>query len=141
MRVEIIGEPSPQGSKRLVGGRMIEASNKVKPWRESVKYAIAAAMQDDLAQKLMGPVFIRMVFHFVRPAHHYGKGRNAGKIKASAPPYPAMKPDLDKLVRSTLDAIVQAGAMADDAQVVCLHAMKVYAERCGAIIELSEYGT
>jgi hypothetical protein len=37
LRVDVYGLPAPQGSKRHVGGgRMIEASKKVGPWREAV---------------------------------------------------------------------------------------------------------
>lgn len=34
------------------------------------------------------------------------------------------KPDLDKLTRATLDAMVTAGTIADDARVCSLHASK-----------------
>lgn len=44
---DVYGEPAPQGSKRHVGGgRMIESSAKVKPWRQDVVAAAREAMAD-----------------------------------------------------------------------------------------------
>jgi len=48
-------------------------------------------------------------------------------LRDNAPTHPHRKPDLDKLTRSTLDAIGSAGAWRDDAQVVCLYVWKLYA--------------
>ena len=51
-----------------------------------------------------------------------------------------MKPDLDKIVRSTLDALGEAGMWADDAQVTWLLAAARYAddETPGCRVELFE---
>jgi crossover junction endodeoxyribonuclease RusA len=40
--------------------------------------------------------------------------------------WPDKRPDLDKLQRSTLDALVSAGAIEDDGRVVILYAEKVF---------------
>ena len=40
-----------------------------------------------------------MNFRFVRPKSHYGTGRNAKKLKPSAPPHHTQKPDATKLLR------------------------------------------
>jgi crossover junction endodeoxyribonuclease RusA len=47
-------------------------------------------------------------------------------LRDTAPSTPAARPDLDKLLRSTLDALVDAGALADDALVVEVNAAKTY---------------
>ena len=66
-------------------------------------------------------------FVLPRPAGHYGTGRNAGRIKASAPPWPETMPDLDKLVRLIDDSITDAGTVwGDDAQVARITASKWY---------------
>ena len=81
-RVFIPGVPAPQGSKRHVGGgRLVESSKKVKPWRRAVN---------------------------------------------AAPPM-VQRPDLDKLIRSTLDGLTGA-VFVDDSQVVAVHASKRRAE-------------
>lgn len=123
--IEVRGAPAPQGSKRHLGnGRMVEMSAKVGPWREAVR---AETQRAGVALGAGVPVAVSVVFFLPRPAGHYGTGRNAGKVKLSAPCTPSTRPDLDKLVRSTLDGLKTGGAYADDAQVVTLSAGKVYA--------------
>lgn len=121
----VMGTPAPQGSKRHVGrGVMVESSKRVAPWREAV---VAQAQRDGLAGKrLTGPVSVDVLFLLPRPKGHYGTGRNADQVKPGAPKYPAGKPDLDKLARAVLDALVQAGVIGDDAQVVDLDARKAW---------------
>lgn len=117
--ITVYGQAAPQGSKRHVGnGVMIESSKKVKPWRTDVKAAATAAI-DALPgwTPLDGPLSVSMTFAFLRPKGHYGTGRNAGIVKASAPARPATIPDLSKLIRSTEDALTKL-VWADDARVV-----------------------
>ncbi|MEU9033834.1 RusA family crossover junction endodeoxyribonuclease [Streptomyces sp. NPDC048352] len=118
--VVVRGLPGPQGSKRHVGGgRMIESSAKVKPWREAVVWAaVAARTRNKGFTKLDGPLAVDMVFTFDRPKGHMGSGRNAGLVRPSAPVRPHVKPDLSKLVRSTEDALTTAGVYGDDALIV-----------------------
>jgi len=66
------------------------------------------------------------VFRLPRPKGHYGTGRNVAMLKPSAPLFPAGRPDLDKLLRSTFDALGEAGVWGDDAQVVAARGRKVY---------------
>lgn len=117
--ITVYGLAAPQGSKRHVGGGvMIESSKKVKPWRQDVKAAgleVVASMPGWVP--LDGPLSVAMTFAFLRPKGHYGTGRNAGIVKASAPTRPAGMPDLSKLVRSTEDALTGV-AWVDDARVV-----------------------
>src|SRR5690606_12970535 len=139
LMVRVHGIPAPQGSKRHVGGgRMIESSKKVGPWREAVKAAVLAAT-GRRPTTLDGPGEIVMTFFLPRPRGHYGTGRNAGRVRDSAPTEPTTKPDLDKLVRTTLDALTDVGAIRDDAQVVRIEAAKGYSrpeESPGATIHV-----
>ncbi len=139
--IRVFGEPAPQGSKRHVGhGIMIESSKKVKPWREAVKYATLTAQPDENTP-LNGAVHVMISFYLRRPQGHFGTGRNAGQLRLSAPEYPAVRPDIDKLVRSTLDALGDANTFTDDSRVVNLLAFKNYAtltEPSGADIVVRE---
>jgi crossover junction endodeoxyribonuclease RusA len=126
--------PAPQGSKRHVGkGRMIESSAKVKPWREAVR---SEALATGLAISAE-PIYLHLLFRFRRPQGH----RNAkGELKASAPKTVVTRPDLDKLCRSTLDALTGT-LFHDDAQVAFLVASKEYCltgELEGCQIEIRE---
>ncbi len=108
----VTGLPAPQGSKRFVGtsktgrGIMVESSAKVRPWRMDVKAAAEAARGSGAA--LDGPLVCSMVFTLPKPA-------SAPKRRQT---WPDRKPDLSKLIRSTEDAISDAGLWADDARVV-----------------------
>lgn len=134
LTVTVTGTPAPQGSKRgfynAKAGRvqMVESSNKVKPWRQDVKAAALNTIATTGHQQLLGPVAVDVTFYLPRPAGHYGTGRNAHQIKPSAPRWPHRKPDVDKLLRSTLDALGEAGVWRDDSQVVDVHAAKAYAD-------------
>lgn len=113
-RLFVPGDAAPQGSKRHVGGgRMIESSKAVGPWRERV--ALAAHRHG--YEVLTGPV--RVDLEFIRP-------RPVSTPKRSTPPA-IKKPDLDKLTRAILDALTGI-AYADDAQVTELHSIKRLAE-------------
>ena len=116
------GIAAPQGSKkafRTKGGRiaLVESSPNVKPYRASVASAAYAAG----AKVLHGPIFITVVFQFVRPKSHYTA---KGALRDAAPRHVG-KPDIDKLCRAVLDALTGI-AYADDSQVVALDASKVY---------------
>ena len=146
VRFDVIGTPAPQGSKRGFVNKatgkvsMVESSSeRVRSWREDVRAAALAAV--DGTGLLTGPVRVTVVFRLARPKGHYGTGRNAATLKASAPRYPAGKPDLDKLERATLDALTGT-VIADDCQVVELHTAKRYAvvgARPGAYIIVTQH--
>lgn len=123
--ITVYGTPAPQGSKRAFAVRgkggvptgrvaVIESSHdRVKSWRQAVIDELR-----DAHRTLDGPLLVEMTFFLSRPKGHYGSGRNAGKLRDSAPRRPHGKPDLSKLLRATEDAITDAGLWADDAQVV-----------------------
>lgn len=77
---------------------------------------------------ITGPVLVDAVFYLPRPKSHYGTGRNTSRLKDSAPLVPTTKPDSDKILRSTLDALTSAQAYRDDSQVVDVQARKRYAD-------------
>jgi crossover junction endodeoxyribonuclease RusA len=137
----IIGTPAPQGSKtRNRYGAVYESSPKVKPWRQDVQSAAREAMGG--SHVYVGPVIVGVRFRLPRPKGHYGTGRNAGQLRPSAPKVPDVKPDIDKLVRSTLDGMGEAGVWRDDAQVVGLWVVKEYATDTlpvGATVSVDAY--
>jgi Holliday junction resolvase RusA-like endonuclease len=126
--ITVHGTPGPQGSKtRNAAGAMYESSAKVKPWREAVKSAALDALAyDETWQPLTEAVRIDVVFTLKRPKHHFGTGRNAGVLKPAAPRFPTGKPDTDKLLRSTQDALKDAGVLIDDSCVTAVFAAKAY---------------
>lgn len=136
----VIGLPAPQGSKRHVGrGVMIESSKGVKPWRQDVAAAAAQAIAMASHFKAFAtPVKVRATFTFPRPKSHYGTGRNANILKPNAPHYVGKKPDIDKVLRSTFDALSTAGVWRDDDLAVDVKAVKVYGPQAGAHLHIEE---
>lgn len=145
----VAGIPGAQGSKRHVGnGRLIESSRKVGPWRSDVHAAALraiAAWQDqnaggaDAWQPFTGPVSVRACFDIARPQHHYGTGRHHWVLRPGAPDYVTSRGagDLDKLLRSTFDALTAAGVWLDDSQVAQVEATKQYAVTSGLLISIT----
>lgn len=74
---------------------------------------------------IYGAVRAVFKFFFARPKNHYGTGRNAGKLKESAPKYHITKPDFDNLDKFAADCL-KGIAWIDDCQVVSAHTTKDY---------------
>ena len=63
------------------------------------------------------PLRCDLTFWLPRPKSHFGSGKNAQKLKPSAPTRPTGKPDRDNLDKAVCDAITSAGVWVDDSQV------------------------
>ena len=134
--IKVAGRPAPQGSKRHVGGgRFIEASKYLRPWRTAVSTA-ARRLTPDGWHTNMG-VSLTITFILARPKSHF---RSNGKLKDTAPRLCLGRiGDLDKLVRAVFDALTGI-AYDDDSQVFDLHTERRYAigyEKTGAIITVT----
>lgn len=117
----VVGIPRPKGSLRHIGGGRLIEQNDVTTglWRSLVvAAAIKAIVTADIspAKPFTGPVEVHIDFRFTRPKKtkfaHAPIGRNVG--------------DTDKLARLIFDALVDAHVIADDSQVIDLHARKRY---------------
>ena len=116
----VLGRPVPQGSMRPIvsqstGRAFVKQSPPLAVWRADVAEAARRAGVSLEA----GPVALGAVFSFPRPKGHMGTGRNAGRLRASAPARPINRAqgDVDKLLRAVLDAL-SGVAYLDDSQVV-----------------------
>ena len=113
---EILGVPAPQGSKtRMPNGAIVEGGSRTgrakhKAWRHAV-----AAVARDIAAGLDGPLDeplrLEITFRFPMP-----KSRPALARKAGIWPH-AVKPDIDKVLRTTLDGLTDGGLIRDDSRV------------------------
>lgn len=119
IHLTIFGDPAPQGSKKIIKGRLIEASSeKLRKWRKEIARTAQEARQENDVF-FTGPVRVEVVFYLPRPA----------SVKQSKRPWPIVPPDLDKLCRGLLDGIGQSEMIwGDDSQVVALLATKCYAD-------------
>lgn len=124
--VDVVGLPTPQGSMVSNGykrGLRYTNDKVLKLWRNQLISELANAKPDDWDKQ--GAVSVSAVFRFERPKYHFGTGRNAGVLKASAPEFHIVKPDLDKVTRSLGDSIEMAGLCPDQA-IVSWNVIKRY---------------
>lgn len=139
IRFDVLGLPAPQGSKsavvvagraRVIEGRRSSGRERHKSWRTAVAEA-AAAETERRGGPIAEPVAVTVTFRMPPPKSDPYRTRHA------------TKPDIDKLLRSVLDALVVARLLADDALVWDARARKVYArgaESVGATVEIVECG-
>ena len=124
---------APQGSKKNLGnGVMIESSQRVKPFRQDVKYAAAEVIPADWDRA--ADMAVKVDFHFRRPQSHL---TSKGALTKKAPLYPIGRNigDLDKLCRSLLDALTGV-VFHDDSQVIDLVSRKRYSDSDQTIITI-----
>lgn len=137
LNVNVIGHPAPQGSKRHVGnGIMVESSARVRPWRQDVTASAIEAAERDGWVAPSGPLLVELTFTLKRPRYHYRTGAYAHELRPNAPVLVDKKPDLDKLARSTLDALTAAGVIRDDAQIARLYVIKRYGDPAGVVVTI-----
>jgi Holliday junction resolvase RusA-like endonuclease len=117
--MRVLGVPAPQGSKTLMpNGAILEGKSKVgrekhKAWRSAVA---EAALEARRATPLDGPLWLRIDLRMPRP-----KARKTAR-------YCDRRPDVDKIIRTTCDALTDAGLITDDSRIVELHVLKLYAD-------------
>lgn len=123
----IIGTPKPQPRPRAFsrGGRAGVYNPKTA---DAWKATIAASLVEYRDLQLEGRIWLNLEFRMLRPKSHFGTGRNAENLKKQAPDHHIQKPDIDNLVKSTMDAITNLGLWRDDCQVDNLITRKVWVD-------------
>lgn len=128
------GAPIPQGSVTAHATRRKDGSvfaavhyasgTKLHAWRRAIAVAARAEWGEDMTYN---PVRLHLIYYMKRPLSHYetvemvlrkGYDRVAHETQ----------PDLDKLVRATMDALTDC-VYSDDKQVMELRAFKLYVPR------------
>jgi Holliday junction resolvase RusA-like endonuclease len=131
----VYGIPAPKGSKTAFvrGGRAVvvdgsspSGRQKLASWNAEVAREAQNVFHEDL---LTGPLHIDISFYFPRP-------KSAPRSRV----FPTVKPDIDKITRSTYDAMTGV-LYKDDALIVSEGKRKLYAhdgEAPGAFIRIYE---
>lgn len=132
----VIGTPQTAGSKKgfpirrangSMGVSITDSNPKAKGWAADVKRA-ALAVVGETFPLMTGPLSVEMHFWLKRPQSHFGSGKNADTLKASAPRLPTSKPDALKLARCVEDALTQV-LWEDDAQITTEVLTKSYCDK------------
>lgn len=127
MHVDVLGVPKSQGSTRafVAKGRAYVASNHKQDfvvWRNSIVERTERMWDGEPCEMAEVILDFRLPIPKSRP-----------KYLAGFTPH-GKKPDVDKLTRAVLDALVAAGVIRDDSGVWALTATKRYADRPGVDI-------
>ncbi|WOH20144.1 RusA family crossover junction endodeoxyribonuclease [Paenarthrobacter sp. GOM3] len=124
----IPGTPVPQGSVNNYRGRIVGVTPKLREWRLKIR---AATMAKHKGEPMDGPITVSLVFQLAPPQRPRW-------------PLPAVKPDLDKLIRAVMDSLSTTkqlrGAITDDARVVHITAAKTYHGNPGVMVTISKSG-
>lgn len=139
---EVLGVPGAKGSPhaRVHNGHVVmHERTKSRSWERTVRERAVEILPSGSGPRYVQVALaVEIEFRIARPSGHWAK---RGGLKPSAPAWPSVKPDLDKLARSTLDALTGC-VFDDDARIVSLTLAKVYAMpgREGAAITVRELG-
>lgn len=147
LSIAVTGRPAPQGSHGLgSAGQFLDSSPYLAAWRQAVKIAAWRSCSQvgipPSALPAFGPgvpvIFERITF-YLAPEQCRAEGTDA----------PVGKPDIDKLLRATLDALggahdprAHARLYADDSQVVSVRLLEKLrapaSSRPGALIIVTD---
>ena len=120
----ITGSPKPQQRHRVArNGRMYDPSSKDKKqvWLQIAKHKPR--------RPLVGDIQLKLTFYMPRPKSHYRTGKRSHVLKAKAPVFHSVRPDLDNLLKMLMDTIQGKDRMIiDDSQICGLSAIKVYSD-------------
>jgi Holliday junction resolvase RusA-like endonuclease len=155
----VVGKPQTAGSKRSYvpqnkqtgqpyrdkHGRIVvstvDDNRKGRDWKalvhDQAKQAAEAGNRPVPVFSKPAAIAVTMVFIQPRPKSHYGTGRNATKLKDSAPAEPTGKPDVLKLARAVEDAM-SGVVYDDDCQITFEVIQKAYGERHECQVVISE---
>lgn len=140
MKIIIPGNPRAKmrhrtfARKTKSGKTFVGTYNPQKPDEGSFIEFLMTQIPKDL-EPITDPIYIQIWYGLPRPVSHYGTGKNAGKLKPSAPKYPARKPDIDnfeKFIFDCLNGIIYK----DDSQICSCRHDKRYSENPRTEIEV-----
>jgi Holliday junction resolvase RusA-like endonuclease len=101
--ITINGNPKPQARPRFVKrNSFVTVYDKSK---QDKKDFLTETDEVSPLEPFESPTSVEIVFAFKRPKAHYGSGRNANKLKPSAPKFHTKKPDIDNLQKFVFDAL------------------------------------
>jgi crossover junction endodeoxyribonuclease RusA len=117
LTIDVSGEPASQGSHSVIHGRIVLVNSaKHKRWRNAVAFAALDLITDGW-ELLDEPLELSVIFYLPRP-------------KSVSREFPAVMPDVDKLLRAVFDSL--SGVIyLDDSRIIRATAQKLYADDRG----------
>ena len=117
----VYGKPLPLKRPRFSRHRVFDPSaNDKRAWLHRARPFLPA-------QPLRGPLSVQAVYAMPRPKSHFRQGRFRHLLRPQAPAMHQSVPDVDNLLKFSLDAM-NTYFYGDDKQIVSVLARKTYAE-------------
>jgi Holliday junction resolvase RusA-like endonuclease len=118
LEITVLGDPKAQGRPRAARiGKYVHVYDD--PQSRSAKSNLISAVYKKAPDKPLDcPLQVDVNFYFQRPRSHYGSGKNASKLKASAPLLHTSRPDIDNLKKLVMDAMT--GIFWRDDALICI---------------------
>lgn len=134
LEVTVFGRPVGAARPRVTS-RGTYMPRVHREWMQRACKAIAAEVERRQWVQIEGPAHVVVMAMHQRPKRLIPR-RLGGTMTAAAEarelagaiPYPTTKPDLDNVVKIVQDALVSAGAIADDRYIVEIEAHACYAD-------------
>lgn len=128
-KFELDGAPRGQGRPRWGNGRMYKAGIDVV-WEDAIREAYKAAHPDAPMYEEAAAVLVEC---YVPIPKSDNKAKKADKLSGATPC--TVKPDIDNVVKSVLDAL-NGVAWEDDKQINSIWAAKIYSDRPRLVVTL-----
>ena len=123
---------NPKAQPRVKAARFgAHARVYTPPTADNWKLAVMSEAAPLAGRAIPGPLKVTMQFFLARPKARHGEY------------FVSTKPDIDNLIKSTLDALTDQAVWRDDAVVVSIEASKEYEDESrpvGAVIEIYTWG-
>jgi Holliday junction resolvase RusA-like endonuclease len=122
----ILGDPKGQPRHRssIIAGHVHTYESKEGRENKGNIRAQVVAQKPRIIDKGK-PVLLHIQAYMPRPSSHFGTGKNAGKLKESAPFWHTVKPDSDNILKAVKDAL-KGVCWYDDSQVCDERIIKPY---------------
>lgn len=120
----IKGNPEAQKRHRHIGKfvRVYDPSSKDKK-----KFAKEVGLKWK-KKPIKGNIVLFLTYHMPRPKKHFRTGKFSHLLKKDAPEYHNIKPDIDNLIKHTMDACTNV-LWKDDCVIVGVVARKMYSKK------------
>ncbi len=131
--LRVSGKPATAGSHipfvdKQGRPRVLHDNKRYKAWGKLLRATLYRCYVLHKFGPHVGPVAMGLVYRIARPKNHWGTGKHARRLKATAPQWPtAQKSTLDvsKVIRAAEDSLTGL-AWVDDAQIVIHRTAKFY---------------
>lgn len=125
IKISILGKPTPQPRHRhFQRGGFKGTYDPAQKAKQSFLYLV---LEHAPKTPLDEPLRVDLCFYFPRPKSHFGTGRNAGKMKKSAPINHTARPDIDNLRKFVMDAMAKV-FWRDDSVICEGYTRKIYSD-------------